>query len=143
MFKRIMVALDGSEPSMAALRVAMDLAVTLGAELHAVSVAQVPDYPATVGEVQEAHEEAAQRFKSVHDEVHRIAAPAGVEVVSHILVGHPAETLVTYARREKIDLIALGQRGLSNVQRFFLGSVSDRVAHHAPCTVMIVKESSA
>lgn len=61
-------------------------------------------------------------------------------MVSPILLGHPAETLVTYARREKIDLLVLGQRGLSNIQRFFLGSVSDRVVHHAPCTVMIVRE---
>ncbi len=56
--------------------------------------------------------------------------------------GHLADRIIAKAKREKSDLIILGSRGLSNIQIFLLGSVSLKVATHAPCSVLIVKRRS-
>jgi nucleotide-binding universal stress UspA family protein len=53
--------------------------------------------------------------------------------------GNPAETIINVAEKGKYDLIIVGKRGLSTVKRFFLGSVSDDVSHHAKCSVLIVR----
>ncbi|MEM2981913.1 MAG: universal stress protein, partial [Candidatus Bathyarchaeia archaeon] len=49
------------------------------------------------------------------------------------------DIIVNIAKEEKTDLIIIGSRGLSGVKRFLLGSVSNRVSHHAPCPVLIVR----
>jgi nucleotide-binding universal stress UspA family protein len=53
--------------------------------------------------------------------------------------GYPAEVIVSLASDEAVDLIVIGNRGMSGVGRFLVGSVSDRVVHHAPCSVLVVK----
>jgi nucleotide-binding universal stress UspA family protein len=53
--------------------------------------------------------------------------------------GHAADAIVRYAENEGVNLVVIGQHGHSRIARFFLGSTSDRVSEHAPCTVMIVK----
>lgn len=55
-------------------------------------------------------------------------------------MGHPAATIIRVAEDEKCDLILLGSRGLGEVKRFLLGSVSDAVVHHAHCPVLIVRQ---
>ncbi len=63
----------------------------------------------------------------------------GIPVETRLKQGVPAEELLRAAVDEKVDLIVLGSRGLSQVRAFFLGSVSDKVSHHARCPVLIVK----
>jgi nucleotide-binding universal stress UspA family protein len=58
---------------------------------------------------------------------------------SVVLRGHAADAIVRYAESEAVNLVVLGQHGHSRIARFFLGSTTDRVSEHAPCTVMIVK----
>jgi nucleotide-binding universal stress UspA family protein len=53
--------------------------------------------------------------------------------------GHAADAIVRYAEAEGVNLVLIGQHGHSRIARFFLGSTSDRVSEHCPCTVMIVK----
>ena len=53
--------------------------------------------------------------------------------------GHPADVILCVGEEESCDLIVLGSRGLGEVKRFLLGSVSDAVAHHAYCPVLIVR----
>ena len=53
--------------------------------------------------------------------------------------GNPAETIIEIAEKGNYDLIVVGSRGLSSVKRFFLGSVSDDISHHAKCSVLIVR----
>jgi nucleotide-binding universal stress UspA family protein len=62
-----------------------------------------------------------------------------VALRSVVVRGHPADAIVRYAEGEGVNLIVLGQHGHSRITRFFLGSTTDRVSEHAPCTVMIVK----
>jgi nucleotide-binding universal stress UspA family protein len=63
----------------------------------------------------------------------------GVLVETRLRQGVPAEELLRAAVDEKVDLIVLGSRGLSQVKAFFLGSVSDKVSHHAKCPTLIVR----
>ena len=54
-------------------------------------------------------------------------------------VGHPADAIIQVAETEGTNLIVIGSRGLGGVQRFLMGSVSARVAQHAPCNVYIAR----
>ena len=63
----------------------------------------------------------------------------GIPVETRLKQGVPAEELLRAAVDEKADLIVLGSRGLSQVRAFFLGSVSDKVSHHAKCPALIVR----
>ena len=67
------------------------------------------------------------------------AKSQGVLVETRLRQGVPAEELLRAAVDEKVDLIVLGSRGLSQVRAFFLGSVSDKVSHHAKCPTLIVR----
>jgi nucleotide-binding universal stress UspA family protein len=63
----------------------------------------------------------------------------GVECESRLVQGVPADELLRIAQSEKVDLIVLGSRGLTEVRAFLLGSVSDKVSHRAKCPTLIVK----
>jgi nucleotide-binding universal stress UspA family protein len=59
--------------------------------------------------------------------------------LSEIVVGHPAEQIVRYAKENDIDQLIMGQKGKSKIESWLLGSVSKRVSTYSPCTVTIVK----
>ena len=63
---------------------------------------------------------------------------AGVPYAFRLETGHPAEVIVRLAETDGFDLVVLGSRGLGGVKEFLLGSVSNRVSHHARCPVLIV-----
>lgn len=63
----------------------------------------------------------------------------GVSATKRLELGNPAEEIIQIANKERYDLIVVGSRGLSRTKRFFLGSVSDDVSHHAHCSVLIVR----
>jgi nucleotide-binding universal stress UspA family protein len=60
-----------------------------------------------------------------------------VRVERHLCIEHAADALIGVAERESADLIVVGSRGLGAGKRVFLGSVSSKMAHHAPCSVLI------
>ncbi|MEM3022361.1 MAG: universal stress protein, partial [Candidatus Bathyarchaeia archaeon] len=68
-----------------------------------------------------------------------LARSLGAEADQRLKRGIPAEEILRAAEEEKVDLIAIGSRGLSGVKAFLLGSVSDKVSHHAKCPVFIVR----
>lgn len=70
------------------------------------------------------------------------ASSLGVTPIRQMAMGRPERTLVAAAEREGIDLMVVGHRGIHGVRRM-LGSVSERVAHHAPCSVMVVRNAAA
>jgi nucleotide-binding universal stress UspA family protein len=65
----------------------------------------------------------------------------GVELDTHTREGDPAEVIIEVANEQQADLIVVGSRGLTGIKRFLLGSVSNKVSHHAPCSVMIVRRA--
>lgn len=138
MIKKILVAYDGSDAAKKAFRYALGLAKPFAAEVIVVSVAQPPE-PATMVEthawLDSASEHYEKDFAAMRQEAKERAVPASTRVV----VGHAAEQIVHQAAALQADLIVMGHRGKSIIQRWLLGSVSHRVISHAPCAVLIVR----
>jgi nucleotide-binding universal stress UspA family protein len=68
-----------------------------------------------------------------------IAREAGVEVDTHAREGDPADAILSVAEEQKADIVIVGNKGMTGAKRFLLGSVPNKVSHHAPCSVLIVK----
>ncbi len=140
MYGKILVALDGSEASNKALRAALELGRLHAATLHALGVEErLPHFAATVGEVQEAKQELDSFFGQVMEVARAAAAQRGVELTTEMRAGNAAHQIVEVAREGQFDLIALGAKGHSRIRDFLLGTTSDRVSHHAPCSVLVVR----
>ena len=144
MFSRILVGLDGSEYSLKALEFAIDLAKKYGSHLVLVHVVIRQIYAINPPEagilagtaiVRELEAEG----KAVLAKGKETVKARGVPVEVRLRQGVPAEELLRAAAEEEADLIVLGSRGLSQVKAFLLGSVSDKVSHHAKCPTLIVR----
>jgi nucleotide-binding universal stress UspA family protein len=139
MFEKILVAIDGSPASEKALATAVDLAQHYRAELIAIGVAEVPEVVGMVDEVDELRESAETQFRQFGEAAVEYARSRGVPLRSVVVRGHAADAIVRFAESEKVSLVVVGQQGRSRVARFILGSTTDRVSEHSPCSVMIVK----
>ena len=127
---KILVAIDGSESSEKALEYAVQLAKKHKAKVKLLNVQESKLFdlkPKVVREVGEhVLSDAAAKVK-------------GLKLNTQLEFGNPAETIIEVAEKGSYDLIVVGSRGLSSVKRFFLGSVSDDISHHAKCSVLIVR----
>jgi nucleotide-binding universal stress UspA family protein len=138
MVKKILVAYDGSDSAQRAFRFALELAAPFDASLIVLSVAQLPE-PATMVESSAVLEAATEHFQKGIAELRAEASTAGVALDTRIVVGHAADQIVHLAAEEHADLIVMGHRGKSMIQRWLLGSVSKRVISYAPCSVLITR----
>jgi nucleotide-binding universal stress UspA family protein len=138
----VVVGTDGSQTAAAAVRHAAELAKAFGARLTVVTAyaptpgasddAGVPDELRWMVTDVAGAEERAGAGKSV-------AAEVGVaDVRTRVGKGDPAEMLIEAAEDTGGDLIVVGSKGMASAARFVLGSVPNRVSHHAPCDVIIV-----
>jgi len=127
---KILVAIDGSESAEKALKYTVQLAKKHKAKITLLNVQESKLFSLKPNMVKEVGErilsDAATKVK-------------GLKVNTQLEFGNPAETIIEVAEKENYDLIVVGSRGVSNVKRFFLGSVSDDVSHHAKCSVLIVR----
>lgn len=140
MWRKILVGLDGSEGADKALAVAVKLAAQFAAELHAISVEEkLPHYAATIGEVQESKQEAADYFRKITAAAQQSALASGVTLRSHVMPGHEVETIVTFAKDHGFDLLVIGFMGHSKIFGRIWGSTSQNLAKLSPCTVLVVK----
>lgn len=143
MFTRIVVGTDGSETAGEAVSQAVDLAKLSGAELSIVS-AFAPVRERDSKEVDaptDVQYEIGPR-EDVNLVLEAAAASArkeGVEVQVHPVEGDPAEAILGVAEDVGADLIVVGNKGMTGARRFLLGSVPNKVSHHAPCSVIIVR----
>lgn len=139
--KRIMVAVDGSEPSLHAASMAAQLARATGAMLI-LAHARVPvAYPAEVAWVPSPELEQAQE-RQAHEILKHTAeslAGPGVQVTALVLHGGAAEAIAEAATREGADLVVVGSRGRGAVARMLLGSVADRLVHICHKPVLVVR----
>ncbi len=140
--QHVVVGVDGSDQSQQAAAAAAAIARTHGAKLHVITVVRPPEgWWGVVGspppaDALAASMEHAQR--TVLDEtLHRLDT-SGLTVVSSEEIGDPSSALIDYCNRVEADLLVVGRRGAGMVERIVLGSVADRLAHHAPCALMIV-----
>ncbi|AEA12831.1 UspA domain protein [Thermoproteus uzoniensis 768-20] len=141
MFKRILVAYDGSQHARRALEVAIDLAKKYGAKIY---VAEVVDTATILGlsmgpvppDIIDSMREKARADLA---DAKAKAEAEGVQAETAMLEGDPATAIVEYADKIGADLIVTGSRGLSSIKRVFLGSVSTGVVTHAKKPVLVVK----
>jgi len=140
MFKKILLAYDGSEGAKKGLEAGINLLKLHQAELWALAVQEkLPRFSATMDEVMEEKEFGYKHSEQCLEEARTRAQEAGIELKTDIRLGHPAKTIVEVAKEGKFDLILVGHTGLSGVWAKFLGTTAEKVSRHAPCTVLIVR----
>jgi len=143
-YRNVVVGTDGSETAELAVRHAAELAKAFGARLTVVT-AFIPRPEEEAKRLQEAPEDVrwAITDSTSADERARqartIAREAGVEdVVLRVDSGDPAALLIDAADDSGGDVIVVGSKGMTSAKRFVLGSVPNKISHHAPCDVVIV-----
>ncbi len=139
MLKKILVGLDGSKHSFKALEEALLLASLASAELHTISVEEVPRFPGTIGEVVEEKEAADTRFGTAISQAEKMAEERGVRLNAHVLVGHEVRTIVEFVKENSFDTLAIGFMGHSAVYARVMGGTCQNLVRLAPCTVLVVK----
>jgi nucleotide-binding universal stress UspA family protein len=140
MFRKILVAYDGSDGAKAALKMGVGLAKRLGAELHSISVEEhLPHYAASISEVQDAKERVDEYFRVLTKDAHDQAALAGVELQVVIRQGHEVESIVNYAREGGFDLLLAGYHGHSRIFERVMGSTAQSIVRLSPCSVLLAK----
>jgi nucleotide-binding universal stress UspA family protein len=143
--KRIVVGTDGSETAGKAVREAIELAKQVGAALDVVS-AYTPVPEARLREIAPEVPDDLQWVVNpridVDAKLERASAQAlaaGVDVRTFAREGDAADAILDVAEERGADLIVVGNKGMTGAKRFFMGSVPNKIAHHAPCSVLIVK----
>jgi len=145
LFERIVVGTDGSDTAAEAVRQAIELAKLSGAKLDIVSAYEpVPEtrLREESGEIPGDVAHAVGPREDVNTTLDAAAGPAkkaGVEVETHAREGDPADAILDVAEEFKADLIVVGNKGMTGARRFLLGSVPNKISHHAPCGVYIVR----
>ncbi len=140
MYRKILLAYDGSEGANRALEAGIDLAKIHGAELWALAVEErLPRFSGTIDEVQEEKQFANDHTGKLLEAARARAQEAGVALQTLLRPGHAAQTIVKVAAEGKFDLVLVGHSGLSGVWAAFLGTTAEKVSRHAPCSVLIVR----
>ncbi len=147
MFNRIVVGTDGSETATEAVRQAADLAKISKAELNIVSAFEpvsqsqlreegAKDVPGDVAHSVNPRENVNVTLENASGIAKK---QAKVDVQPHAREGDPADAILDVAEEIRADLIIVGNKGMTGAKRFLLGSVPNKVSHHAPCSVMIIQ----
>ena len=146
MFASILVGTDGSDTATSAVHYAIDLARELGARLLIVSAYEaVANQRLRSGAVSLPKDlqwivNPRDEVLAMLDEAKADAVAAGVsQVETSARQGDAADAILDVAEEQRVDLIVVGNRGMTGAKRFLLGSVPNKVSHHAPCSVLIVR----
>ena len=145
MFGSIVVGTDGSETANSAVTQAIDLAKAVGAKVQLVSAYEPVSDSRLRQESKQAPEDLQWMINPREDvdntlsEASDQAKEAGVDVHIHARQGDPADAILDVAEETNADLIIVGNKGMTGAKRFLLGSVPNKVSHHAPCSVLIIR----
>jgi nucleotide-binding universal stress UspA family protein len=147
MFQTIVVGTDGSNTATEAVRQATELARSVGAKIYLVSAYEaVPEgrlrderqqIPADLQWMVNPREDVEETLQTGAGAI----TDAGLEVETLAREGDPADAILDVAEEKGADLIVVGNKGMTGAKRFLLGSVPNKVSHHAPCSVMIIRTS--
>ena len=145
MFRSIVVGTDGSETAGEAVRAAIELAKAVGASVDVVCAYEpVPQQrlreearqaPTDLQWMVNPREDVDATLKDARGAIEE----AGVNVETYAREGDPADAILDVAEEQSADLIVVGNKGMTGAKRFLLGSVPNKVSHHAPCSVMIIR----
>ena len=146
MFNKILVPVDGSESSKKSLEFACELGKKQGSSLHLLHIAQPPAgkrhlvLGAAAITVDTSPEELKKAGEQVVSSARDIAKSHGFDNVTvSVAGGDPAARIIDYAKTKNVDIIVMGNRGLSDLSGLLMGSVSHKVTHLAPCTCVTVR----
>jgi nucleotide-binding universal stress UspA family protein len=137
--RKILHGLDGSAGSFKALAEAIELAKRYGAELHTISVEEVPHYPGTIGEVLEEKAAANGKFGTAVEKAGEMARQKGVSLRFHVIVGHEVKTIVEFIKNYNFDLLVIGFMGHSALYNRVMGGTCQSLVRLAPCSVYVIK----
>jgi nucleotide-binding universal stress UspA family protein len=145
LFGSLVVGTDGSQTAGEAVRQAAELAQRLDATVHVVSAYE----PVPEGRLREERQQVPEDLQwmvNPREDVNATLESAaqrleesGVQVHTHAREGDPADAILDVAEEQGADLIVVGNKGMTGAKRFLLGSVPNKVSHHAPCSVMIIR----
>jgi nucleotide-binding universal stress UspA family protein len=144
MFSSIVVGPDGSDTATQAVRQAIELARAVGGRIDLVS-AYEPVTDARLHETINVPEDLhwminpREDVEATLEEAAREIRAAGVEVEVFARQGDPADAILDVAEERGSDLIVVGNKGMTGAKRFLLGSVPNKISHHAPCSVLIIR----
>jgi len=148
MFKKILVAIDGSEQSVKAARAAMDIAGKSGGEVHLLHVVRPPafdysgiDYTGSMLPPEiPSHmiDEWHKVGRLILDKARKEVESKDVQTTIEVGMGDPAQVICDTAEKGNYQLIVMGRRGVGGLSGLLLGSVSNRVLQLSPCPVLIV-----
>jgi nucleotide-binding universal stress UspA family protein len=145
MFRSIVVGTDGSDTATQAVRQAVDLAQAIGAKIELVSAYEPVAAQRLSQERREAPEDLQwainprEDVDATLDAAAELARAAGVAVDVYPRQGDPADAILDVAEEQEADLVIVGNKGMTGAKRFLLGSVPNKVSHHAPCSVLIIR----
>jgi nucleotide-binding universal stress UspA family protein len=149
---RIVFATDGGKQSDAAIDAIRDFAWTAGDEIKVISVVDmalpmaIDIYGGFLPDTSElektARENAAKVAAEAAEKIGAFADPQAVNISTDVLFGSPDSRIVETAEEWGATLIVVGSHGYSRWERLLLGSVSDSVVHHAPCSVLVVRTAA-
>jgi nucleotide-binding universal stress UspA family protein len=145
MFTSIVVGTDGSDTAGKAVQAATDLARQVGASLSVVSAyepvsnqrlrEEKREVPKDLEWMVNPREDVEATLKEAAEGVEE----AGVKVETYAREGDAADAILDVAEETHADLIVVGNKGMTGTKRFLLGSVPNKVSHHAPCSVLIIR----
>lgn len=141
-YKKILITTDGSENAREAIRAGMEIARLSQAKVYALYVVDTTVNSLVIRD---------ERWKKTMDEqlktlgleatvaVEEAAESAGVKVEFVNLEGNPAEKILSFAEEQDMDMIVIGSLGKTDIERFLLGSVSEKVVRNAKIPVLVVR----
>jgi nucleotide-binding universal stress UspA family protein len=145
MFSSIVVGTDGSETARKAVQQATELARQVGASISLVSAyepvsnARMRDEKREVPKDMEWMVNPREDVEATLNEASEEVEGAGVKVETFAREGDAADAILDVAEEQNADLIVVGNKGMTGAKRFLLGSVPNKVSHHAPCSVLIIR----
>ncbi len=149
-FQTILIATDGSKCSQNAVLQGMELAKLMGAKVYALYVLdknayipptlETPIYLGSKWDVMEEtlRQEGANAIQYAND----VAKNKGIDFEGMVMEGNPANAILEFAEQKKVNVIIMGTLGKGGLERFLLGSVTDKVVRHSKSSVFVVKEQN-
>jgi len=136
-FKRIILPIDGSDYAKIAARKAFNIAKNRKIDVYAIHVIHQTYFFVKPEFIQDINKIMVDNANSYLNEIEKIGKEIGLNVIKKIVYGIPYEEIIKFS--EKNDLIVMGNKGKTGLEKILIGNVAEKVIRHAPCDVLIVK----
>jgi nucleotide-binding universal stress UspA family protein len=139
---KILVPVDGSENSFRALEQAIFLATKI--QEAKITALYIIEHPPTVyiyspKIIEKLRADYEREYTKILERCKEMANRSGINIHTVLVEGDPASKIIGYSEMEKFDIAIIGSRGMGHFKEMILGSISNKVLHHAKCSVMVVR----